>query len=182
MRYQQLPNLLELDFGDSTQFTDLSIPLLPFNLTTLNLRYSSSVSGKSFAFLPRCLTDLDLDSSKSIFDYDIRHLPRTLKILELNSAIYLTNLCIPDLPPHLEQLGMRKNSRISLSSFSSFPYTLRSSQQVEAAIFEEWMIDSGAVHSSHFLECGEPMAFGQKLIEPLTLVYHFHSRYKCYKF
>ena len=145
MLNQQLPNLLELDLGNSKHLSDLSIPLLSAHLTVLDLWSSSRVSGKSFEILPRGLLSLHLNSSESIFDDDIQHLPRTLKRVEMNKAIHLTDLCISDLPPHLEHLELKSSTLITPSSFPHLPYSLRSYQHRIVGIFRSWYIGRGII-------------------------------------
>lgn len=110
---QQLPNLQELFFEESKHFTDLSILLLPPNLTALRIPYLSMISGISFRFLPRHLTSLDLTYSESIFDSDIQHLHELWpKLAWIRQYTWLTCAFL-DLPQHLEELAMMYNSLIT---------------------------------------------------------------------
>lgn len=145
MEHQQLPNLFELRLTESTNLSDLTIPYLSPSLKSLDLASSSAISGKSFQFLPKCLTSLNLSSSEQIFDSDIQHLCRTLKFVFFSSAIHLTELCLRDLPPHLEILDLSDNSLISPYYFLRFPYSLQSIQIPHSVDLKTWYVKYGQI-------------------------------------
>lgn len=136
---QSLPNLLMLS-SDATKFTDLAIPLLNRQLTSLILPFSAQISGKCFPFLPRSLVILALDYSSAIYDSDIQHLPRTLKVAYLSSAIELTNACISSFPRHLVTLVLLQNSNITKVCLPDLPYSIRASLSPPSFLAQNWKL------------------------------------------
>lgn len=134
------------------RLNDSSIPKLPPLITKLVIASGDEITGASFRNLPRALIYLELPASRNILNEDIAHLPKYLEHLKLYEAEQLgdpcarllprglrsfmvlksphfTVACIPDLPPHLDNLNLGSAMHEISTQYSRHRYSSPKSPQ-----------------------------------------------------
>lgn len=123
--FANLPGLLHLTlrgkvFGDRAPADFL--PLLPKNLTELELRCNTSIEAAHVSHLPKSLTKLNLALNKNIVNFGA--LPQSLVFLAVSTPV--THTHIGNLPPGLKTLVLMNGRKLASESFAALPRTLTS--------------------------------------------------------
>jgi hypothetical protein len=110
----------------NSHITSEGLLLLPRNLTSLNLRWSSTaIVDSSVALLPRSLIELDMNCSSRITSEGLAHLPPGLTSLKWDRCYNLDKHGASLLPRSLTFLSLKENPKLPSDIFASLPRDLR---------------------------------------------------------